>query len=114
MSEPLRYVINEQGKRMSVLLDLDEYRWLKRQESADPDLLIGLNHAELQALAQGLLAPATQARLDDLLARHTDSQLSAEETAELDHLLEYVDQLTILKTRARYTLASQTGSTTTA
>ena len=72
-------------------MDLDEYRRLKRQESADPDLLIGLNHAELQALAQalaqGLLAPATQARLDDLLARHADRQLAAEETAELDHLL---------------------------
>lgn len=110
MSEPLRYVINEHGERVGVLLDLEEYRRLSRQEKADPDLLIGLSHAELQALAQGVLASATQARLDDLLARHAEQQLSAAETAELDELLEQVDQLTILKTRARYTLAGQTES----
>ncbi|EDX70735.1 hypothetical protein MC7420_8163 [Coleofasciculus chthonoplastes PCC 7420] len=42
--------------------------------------------------------------MDDLLVRNAESQLSADEIANLDHLLAQVDQLTILKTRARYTL----------
>jgi hypothetical protein len=35
------------------------------------------------------------------------TQLSTEEIAELDHLLEQIDRLNILKTRARYTLHHQ-------
>jgi hypothetical protein len=69
------------------------------------EILIGLSLAELEALADGLLAPAAQARLDDLLARRQEKPLSAEEENELDRLLQKTDQLTILKTRARYTLS---------
>jgi hypothetical protein len=69
------------------------------------ELLIGLSVDELEALADSLLAPAAQARLDDLLARRKETPLSAQEEAELDRLLQKTDQLTILKTRARYTLA---------
>jgi hypothetical protein len=68
------------------------------------DLLTGLSTEELEALADGLLAPATQVRLDDLLARRKEAPLSGDEEGELDRLLRRVDQLTILKTRARYTL----------
>lgn len=71
---------------------------------ANRDLLIGLSDAELEALADGCMASAQQGRLDELLARHNEGQLSATETAELDRLLDRVDQLTLLKTRARYTL----------
>ena len=39
-----------------------------------------------------------------LLAKNAESVLSTDEVAELDHLVAQVDQLTILKTRARYTL----------
>jgi hypothetical protein len=35
--------------------------------SADPEILTSLSVAELEALAEGLLVPARQARLDDLL-----------------------------------------------
>jgi len=69
------------------------------------ETLIGLSLAELEALADSLLAPAAQARLDDLLARRKEKPLSAEEENELDSLLQKTDQLTILKTRARYTLS---------
>jgi hypothetical protein len=69
------------------------------------ELLTGLSVEELEALADCLLAPASQARLDDLLARKKEQPLSAEEDAELDSLLKKTDQLTILKTRARYTLS---------
>ena len=55
-------------------------------------------------MADGLLAPAAQARLDASLARQEEKLLSADEEHILDTLLQKVDQLTILKTRARYTL----------
>jgi hypothetical protein len=69
------------------------------------EALIGLSMAELEALADSLLAPAAQARLDDLLARRKEKPLSTEDENELDSLLQKTDQLTILKTRARYTLS---------
>jgi hypothetical protein len=59
---------------------------------------------EPQALADSQLSAASQRRLDDLLAQNAESQLSTDETEELDQLIAKVDQLTILKTRARYTL----------
>ncbi len=73
--------------------------------SADPEMLTSLSVAELEALAEGLLVPARQARLDDLLANNGEGSLSVQERRELDRLLELVDQLTLLKTRARYTLS---------
>ena len=109
MARSRRYITNEQGERIGVLLDLDEYQQLTRISQADPELLTGLSAAEIQALAQSALAPAEQSRLADLLARNVDTTLSEAEQAELDRLLHHVDQLTILKTRARYTLAHQSG-----
>jgi hypothetical protein len=73
----------------------------------DSELLLGLSEGELEALAESLLAPAAQSRLDDLLARNAEKALAPNEEAELDRLLERVDQLTVLKTRARYTLHHQ-------
>ncbi len=75
--------------------------------SSDSELLVGLSVEELEALADSLLAPTAQARLDDLLARQKEKLLSAEEERALDGLLQKVDQLTILKTRARYTLKQE-------
>ena len=72
--------------------------------NTDPEMLVGLSVGELEALSDSLLAPSAQARLDDLLARNALQQLAAPEVAELDRLLERVDQLTILKIRARYTM----------
>jgi hypothetical protein len=70
----------------------------------DPELLTGLSVEELDALADGLLAPAAQSRLDQLLGKLNERFLSGDERRELDRLLQSADQLTILKTRARYTL----------
>ena len=75
--------------------------------SDDPELLKGLSDDELEALAESELALSAQARLDDLLARNAENQLPTAEQAELDRLLQRVDQLTVLKTRARYTLQHQ-------
>ncbi len=99
-----QYVINEQGKHVAVLLDMADYQRLKQPTADDQDLLLTLSQAELEALADGQLAPAAQTRLDELLIRNQEGQLSTEDSAELDRLLLQVDQLTILKTRARYTL----------
>ena len=68
------------------------------------EILAGLSVAELEALADGLLAPARQARLDELLSKNSQRSLDDPERQELDRLLDSVDQLTLLKTRARYTL----------
>jgi hypothetical protein len=72
----------------------------------DPEMLVGLSAGELEALSDSLLAPSAQAHLNELLARDGQHQLEAAEVSELDCLLERVDQLTVLKTRARYTLQS--------
>ncbi len=80
--------------------------------TTDPDMLVGLSAGELEALSESLLAPSAPARLDDLLARNAEGQLSATEVAELERLLERVDQLTVLKTRARYTLQHQKAGAT--
>lgn len=80
--------------------------------SHDSELLVGLSDGELEALAESMLAPIAQARLNELLARNTEHQLSAAENAELDRLLDRIDQLTLLKTRARYTLDHQKAGAT--
>jgi hypothetical protein len=51
-----------------------------------------LSVGELEALADGFLAPARHARLDELLAKAT---LSGDERVELHRLLELADQLTL-------------------
>ena len=109
MTSTRMYLTNEQGDRIGVLLDLEEYQQLASLATSDPEVLVGLSEAELQALAQSSLAPAEQVRLNDLLSRHADTQLTDEEQVELDRLLDHVDQLTILKTRSRYTLAHRAG-----
>ena len=77
----------------------------------DPELLTGLSEGELEALAEGMLAPAVQMRLDELIARSKEHRLSPQEQVELDRLLMRADQLTLVKTRAKYTLRQQTGVT---
>jgi hypothetical protein len=70
----------------------------------EPEVLVGLSDDELEALADSLLVPSAQTRLDKLLARNSVGLLDSEERKELDRLLARFDQLTILKTRAQYTL----------
>ncbi len=73
----------------------------------DPEILHGLSSGELEALAEGMLTSPLQARLDDLIARGKEQSLSSEEAAELDRLLARADQLTLIKTRTKYTLHQQ-------
>ncbi len=109
MSESVQYVTNQQGE-LGVLLNLQTYHQLTNTSTSDPEILTGLSQDELQALAESLLSPKAQVQLDDLLGRNAQNQLSADESATLDRLLEQVDQLNILKTRARYTLNKLEGT----
>jgi len=99
----VQYITNEEGSRVGVLLDLDTYRQLTAS-SQDPEFLANVSYEELLALAETELSTETQAQLDELLARNTESQLSTSELEQLDRLLARIDNLNILKTRARYTL----------
>ena len=103
MSKSVQYVTNETGEKIGVLLDLETYHQLITS-SEDRELLKGLSADELQALAESMLSPKAQVELDDLLAKNSENQLSSQENEILDNLLAQVDQLNILKTRARYTL----------
>jgi hypothetical protein len=86
----------------------DVYPWEKvGPMNDDPEILLGLSAGELEALADGMLAPALQVRLNDLVERSKEGRLAGEETDELDRLLSRIDQLTLVKTRARYTLRHQ-------
>ena len=103
MSDSVHYVTNTQGEKVGVLLDLETYQQLTNL-SVDSELLIGLNLHELQALAESSLSSKAQIQLQELLIKNSKNYLSNEEAETLDRLLAQVDQLNILKTRARYTL----------
>jgi len=101
----LQYLVSEDGRRTAVVLDWESYQALQQaSHAADPELLIGLSEAELEALSAGVLAVPHQERLTALLQSNRDGQLSADEAHELDSLLERVDSMNTLKARARYTL----------
>ena len=104
MSELVQYVTNQQGERVGVLLDWHTYSRLVNPLALDEECLLGLSVDDLKALASCKLAVAEQTCLDDLVARNAESLLGADEVAQLDDLLAKADRLTILKTRARYTL----------
>jgi hypothetical protein len=70
----------------------------------DSELLTSLSLEELKALAEGILAPTLQTQLEGLLGQGAEHPLSADEEATLNRILLQIDQLNILKTRAKYTL----------
>jgi hypothetical protein len=68
------------------------------------ELLTNISPAELFALATISLAPEQQTQLSNLLTHNAEASTSPEKIVILDQLLEQVDQLNILKARAKYTL----------
>lgn len=101
---PVKYITEEDGQRVGVVLNWEDYQNLRARFPEDPDLLPGLNEEELRALAEGMLSPQHQERLHELLERNRNQSLTDEEMQELDRLLERVDLLNILKARATLTL----------
>ena len=71
---------------------------------SESELLISLSKHALEALADGNVAPSLQERLDALLEKSANESLDGDEAKEFDLILSRVDQLNILKTRARLTL----------
>ena len=102
--KPIQYLVEEDGQRVGVVLKWEDYQKLCATHPVDPDLLVSLSDAELQALADSVLVSRQQERLSDLLRHNRDEGLSADEEGELDRLLERVDLMNILKARAIYTL----------
>jgi hypothetical protein len=105
--KPIQYITEEDGQRVGVVLRWEDYQKLCATHPVDPDLLVSLSNAELQALADSVLVPSQQERLSDLLRRNRDEGLIADEELELDRLLERVDLMNVLKARAIYTLQQQ-------
>lgn len=108
MTAQTQYLTNERGERVGVVLDMDTYQHLLTTASTDPEILSNLSQEELEALAATQLAHTAQTKLDALLTHQNEGVLTTEEQETLDTLLSQVDQLTILKTRARYTLHKST------
>jgi hypothetical protein len=104
MSDEIRYITDDTGTQIGVLLDLDAYRQLSNPLLTDRQCLVSLSRDELLALAHCKIYLPEQARLDELLAQNTEAKLSEVETAELDRILAQADHLMVLKARALYTL----------
>jgi pyruvate-formate lyase-activating enzyme len=66
--------------------------------------LSNMNLQELRALAEAIMAPDRQQQLAALLDKNRNGELSPEEQDSLDELLAEVDQVALLKARARYTM----------
>lgn len=79
----------------------------KQAEQTIGDLvpLPGLSAQELRVLAEAVVAPDRQRTLKVLLERNRRGDLSSQEQRELDCLLAEVDQVALLKARARYTIS---------
>ena len=100
----IQYVVSPDGQRTAVVLQWKDYQSLRAQTSLDPDMLMGLDESELKALAEGMLSPSHQERLDELLRRNRKGGLNDADERELERLLARVDSMNTLKARALYTL----------
>lgn len=86
---------------------VEEIEDLRDLGTNQTNLLPNVSVSGLKALANAMLVPKTHAKLDDLLARNSHGQLSDQELAELDSILQQVDELNLLKARADDTLRHQ-------
>lgn len=76
---------------------------------SDTEVLTCLSDGGLNALATAKLVPLDQARLNQLLDQSKQGTLTTFEASELDALLNQVEELNLLKARARYTLKASSG-----
>ena len=66
--------------------------------------VVGLTEGELKALAESVVAPDRQQRIQTLIELNRTQELSTKAEAELDELLAEIDQVVLLKARALHTL----------
>lgn len=88
-----------------MILDLSTYKQMLVGQD-DPDVLHGMSEVELTALAESTLTLGNRQELQSLQDKNEADALSEDEAVRLDHLIEQIDQLNVLKARARYTLLS--------
>lgn len=112
-------IVQRSGIPVVAILPMDEYERLMVQEGKSQSdqahsaltPLTGLSKTELLALAQAVVAPDRQQKLNDALATNRETDLSDEARTSLDVLLDQllneVDQIALLKARALYTLKLQ-------
>jgi hypothetical protein len=67
-------------------------------------VISGMSESELKALAEAVVSPEHQQRIQALLAVNREGALNAEQETALDTLLDEVDQVALSKARALYTL----------
>lgn len=67
--------------------------------------LSNMNLQELRALAEAVVAPDRQQQLEVLLDKNRRGEMSPEEQEALDELLTGVDQVALLRARARCTMS---------
>jgi len=104
VSHEIQYIVDDTGQRRAVVLTWEDYEALRAAVSPESDLLIGLSESELRVLAEGMLSPKHQERLNELLRLNREGQISRRQQAELDQFLAQVDSMNTLKARATYTL----------
>ena len=99
-----RFLTDDQGQAVEVVLDMDTYERLLLSQSSDPRLLRDFSREQLEALAKSTLTTAEESDLYGLIEKKKGEGLSADETAKLQGLLDQIDQLALIKARALYTL----------
>ena len=75
--------------------------------SNETKILPNVSPSGLEALASAMLVPGEQSRLNELLSRNAEGNITDEELSELDRLVKQVDELNLLKARAEFTLRHQ-------
>lgn len=68
------------------------------------EILTGMSIGELEALANAILTPSRQRRLQSLLRKNKTKTLSERESKDLDELLGESDRIALLKAKAQYTI----------
>ena len=104
VSPQVQYIVDDNGQRTAVVIKWEDYQSLQARLRYDPDLLVGLTEFELRVLAEGMLSPGRQERLNDLLGRNRKGELDDAKEYELDQILAGIDSMNVLKARAAYTL----------
>ncbi|MCP4942731.1 MAG: hypothetical protein GY924_12220 [Planctomycetaceae bacterium] len=97
--------LDNQVKLIEILLrNLRSLLRGKKSTSSDLLPLTDMSREELRVLANSVLAPSRQKKLQALLEKNRNGTLSTDEEMSLDQLLEEADQVALLKARAQYTL----------
>jgi hypothetical protein len=97
----IQQILKERRKtRVILLLEMSR----RKIKESSLEILSGMSLGELKALADAILAPGRQRRLNALLRKNKTTALRKKESEELDELLEESDRIALLKAKAQYTL----------